>query len=105
MRAFACLVERDELREVAMIRDLRVVVLEEVGAERVDLAVEGRLPPERMPRYGGGFDAAADASVLHGVVFGEVGFNAHAVPSAFSTTALAVATGISPSASTNVVCL
>ena len=105
MRAFACLVEGDELREVAMIRYLRVVVGEEVRAERVDLAVEGWLPPERLPRYCRCFDTAAYAAVPHGAAWGGTTLNAHAVPSALRTTALAVETGTSPSASTNVVCL
>ena len=105
MRAFACLVEGDELREVAMIRYLRVVVGEEVRAERVDLAVEGWLPPERLPRYCRCFDSAADAAVPHGAATSATALSAHAVPSALRTTVLAVETGISPSASTNVVCL
>ena len=34
--------------------------------ERLDLGVEGRLPPERLPRHRGGFDARTDRSEAHG---------------------------------------
>ena len=68
MRAFTGLVEGDELREVAMIGHARVVVLEEFGAEGVDFAEERRGPAQGFPRDGGGFNAAADGSVDHGVL-------------------------------------
>ena len=47
----------DELREVAMIRHLWVMVLEHRTREGFDLAEPRGRPPERLPRDGRGLDA------------------------------------------------
>jgi hypothetical protein len=48
------------LSHVSEIGDLRVVVREDCGRERLDLAERNGRPAERMPGDSRGFDAGAD---------------------------------------------
>ena len=53
------------LRHVPEVRDVGKAMLEDRLGEGLDLAERDRRPSEVVPRYGGGFDAAAHGQVAH----------------------------------------
>jgi hypothetical protein len=67
--------------EVAMERDLRVMVGEDSAREGLDLAERGGFPAQRVPGDGCGFDAGADREIAkrwHVRVFLKLGGRPHA---------------------------
>jgi hypothetical protein len=52
-------------REIAVQRDVGVVVREHGAWEGIDLRQERRAPAKRMPSYASGLDAGADGAVFH----------------------------------------
>jgi hypothetical protein len=59
-----------ELREVAVVRNVGVVVFEHSRREWLDLRERDRLPAERLPCGGWSADARADGDVSHGFLSG-----------------------------------
>jgi len=53
------------LRDVAKVRHIGVVVGKHLAGERFDFGNRSALPPEALPCYAGRFDAAEQAKVSH----------------------------------------
>jgi hypothetical protein len=51
--------------EIAVERRVGIVVCEDSARGRLDLAIRGRLPAERLPRHGARADPGADVEVSH----------------------------------------